>query len=93
MSMTQTCRSTVFVVIEDDPAQRAATAERLCELKPLQIMFFESFRHARAFLASVHMKPGVKIEVVQRQAIEARKPWRTAKAQRPVALRPAEAPA
>jgi hypothetical protein len=91
--MTQKCRSTVFVVIEDDPAKRAMTAERLCELKPLQIMFFESFRHARAFLASVQMKPGVKIEVVQRQAIEARKPWRAAKAQRATALRPAEVPA
>jgi hypothetical protein len=88
--MTQTCRSTVFVVIEDDPAQRATTAERLCELKPLQIMFFESFRHARAFLASVQMKPGVKIEVVQRQAIEARKPWRSAKGRDTAALRPVE---
>ena len=91
--MTQKCRSTVFVVIEDDPAKRATTAERLCELKPLQIMFFESFGHARAFLASVQMKPGVRIEIIQRQAIEARKPWRAAEGQRTVALRPAEVPA
>ena len=87
--MTQKCRSTVFVVIEDDPAKRAMTAERLCELQPLQIMFFESFRHARAFLASVQMKPGVKVEIVQRQAIEARKPWPMAKGQRTLALTPA----
>ena len=91
--MTQKCRSTVFVVIEDDPAKRARTAERLCELQPLQIMFFESFRHARAFLASVQMKPGVRIEIVQRQAIDARKPWPEPKSQRPPALSTAELPA
>ncbi len=91
--MTRDCRSTVFVVIEDDPAQRAETAERLCEMKPLQIMFFETFRHARAFLSSVQMKPGVRVEIVRRQAIEARKPWPEAKERRAIALRPAEVPA
>jgi hypothetical protein len=91
--MTGKRSSTVFVVIENDPAKRATTAERLCELNPLQIMFFETFRHARAFLSSVQMKPGVRVEVVQRQAIDARKPWPVPKPRRAGALSTAEVPA
>jgi hypothetical protein len=91
--MTGKRSSTVFVVIEDDPAKRATTAERLCELKPLQIMFFETFRHARAFLAAVQMQPGVRVEIIRRQAIDARKPWPQLKDRRADLVSPTEVPA
>jgi hypothetical protein len=63
--MTRERRRTIFVVIEPDPTERASIAEDLCARKPLQILFFESFRHARALLASIPLKPDVKIEIIQ----------------------------
>lgn len=58
--MSRDCSRTIFVVIEPDPLRRAKTAEEPDALKPLQILFFETSRHARAFLAAVPVEPGVR---------------------------------
>ena len=68
--MSRDRRKTILVVIEPDPLRRAEIAEELDALKPLQILFFESSRHARAFLAAVPVEPGVRVEVAQRGMIE-----------------------
>jgi hypothetical protein len=59
---------TIFVVIEPDPTKRDGIAAELQRLSPLQILFFESSRHARAFLAAVPIGPGIKVEVGPRAA-------------------------
>jgi hypothetical protein len=59
---------TIFVVIEPDPKKRDEIANDLRRLDPLQILFFETSRHARAFLAAVPIAPGVKVEVARHTA-------------------------
>jgi hypothetical protein len=61
---------TIFVVIEPDPKKRDGIAAELQRLNPLQILFFESSRHARAFLAAVPVQPGVKVQVASRFVAE-----------------------
>ena len=53
----------IFVVIEPDPSKRAEIADRLQEDDPLQLLFFESSAHARAFLDKMPLEAGVRLEV------------------------------
>ena len=53
----------IFVVIEPDASKRAEIADRLQEDDPLQLLFFESSEHARAFLDRMPLDAGVRLEV------------------------------
>jgi hypothetical protein len=53
----------IYVVIEPDPRKRDRIAIELQRLNPLQILFFETEKQARAFLAAVPIEPGVKVRL------------------------------
>ena len=61
--MNDNRQRTIFVVIEPDPSKRAEIADRLQEDDPLQLLFFESSAHARAFLDKMPLGAGVRLEV------------------------------
>ena len=61
--MNENHQRAIFVVIEPDPSKRAEIADRLQQDDPLQLWFFETSVHARAFLDRIPLDAGVRLEV------------------------------
>ena len=60
--MNENHERAIFVVIEPDPLKRA-DADRIQQDDPLQLLFFESSAHARAFIERMPLNPGIRLEV------------------------------